>query len=681
LQVASLYGVLDLKDNLTPGLQKAQSGVSGLKGGMQKAGKDVAVFGAKLTALTAPLAGVGFYAARTAIQWESAFAGVIKTVDGTAEELAVLEQGLRDLATGRTGSPVAALKDAHTQLAGIAEVAGQLGVELPNILEFSETMGMLAMSTNLTAEQAAMLGAQFANITGMDMTDIDRWGAAIVHLGNTSATTEAAIAEMAQRISVAGSLAGMHEADILGLAAAISSLGFEPEAGGSAISSVLNDLTAWVSAGGSDELARIAEVAGLTADAFQELYQEDPMEAFLQFLEGLGQLDAGEQIATLEELGWTGLRLSPVLLSMAGSTALVRNSVDGANTAWEENNALVNEAGKRADTTEGKINELKNKTNDLAIKLGDALLPPLTEVVTKLGGLADAATEANPAIIPLIMGFGALAVVAGPLVTILGGVVSLLSLMVAPLALLGIILGTGIVANFGDLSANIRQVGDAIRDGDVVGALEGIVGALFDIPEGVAGAIGSIVGIDTTGGLQAWANVLSMIMAGFKWIIDNPAEAFKKLYFEVPGGLNDFLGVLQKIVGAMAWIIDNAPRIPGFLGGSETGSSVSTPLNAEDIARLAALTEPGSEGIRSQNTRTPGERDIGGRGEAGMPYLIGRGAQPELFVPDTAGTFYPRGQYAMAGAGGPIVVQLQLDRQTIYEAVVNEGRRRSEGWG
>lgn len=43
-----------------------------------------------------------------------------------------------------------------------------------------------------------------------------------------------------------------------------------------------------------------------------------------------------------------------------------------------------------------------------------------------------------------------------------------------------------------------------------------------------------------------------------------------------------------------------------------------------------------------------GGRDSGGRGHPGNVYAIGRGAQPELFVPDTAGTFYPRG--AMGGA-------------------------------
>jgi len=38
-----------------------------------------------------------------------------------------------------------------------------------------------------------------------------------------------------------------------------------------------------------------------------------------------------------------------------------------------------------------------------------------------------------------------------------------------------------------------------------------------------------------------------------------------------------------------------------------------------------------------------GTRDSGGRGNPGQVYAIGKGAQPELFVPDSAGTFVPRG--------------------------------------
>jgi len=48
-----------------------------------------------------------------------------------------------------------------------------------------------------------------------------------------------------------------------------------------------------------------------------------------------------------------------------------------------------------------------------------------------------------------------------------------------------------------------------------------------------------------------------------------------------------------------------------------------------------------------------GAADAGGRGSAGEPVLIGSGAQPEAFIPDSAGTFVPRQQ--MNAMGGPSV--------------------------
>ena len=207
IKVASLFGVIELKDNMTAGLKKAEGGLQTMGSKLGAAGANVQKFGARITLLTAPLAAVGAYSVKAAIDWESAFAGVIKTVDATAEELDFLERGLRDLATGRTGSPVAGLANAAVELAGVAEAAGQLGVATGDILKFSEYMAILGMATNVTAQEAAVLTAQFANITGMDMQDVDRFASSLVWLGNNAATTEKDILELSQRIAGAGDAA------------------------------------------------------------------------------------------------------------------------------------------------------------------------------------------------------------------------------------------------------------------------------------------------------------------------------------------------------------------------------------------------------------------------------------------------------------------------------------------
>jgi len=64
-----------------------------------------------------------------------------------------------------------------------------------------------------------------------------------------------------------------------------------------------------------------------------------------------------------------------------------------------------------------------------------------------------------------------------------------------------------------------------------------------------------------------------------------------------------------------------------------------------------------------------GSRDNGGRGYPGQSYLIGTGAQPEMFIPDTAGTFVP----ASKQGGNSITYQ------TIVQAPEGRITRESEG--
>src|SRR5690606_28230406 len=94
----------------------------------------------------ATLAGLGM-AAKAAINWESAWAGVRKTVEGTPQQLAALEEELRGLA--------ATLPATHGEIAAVAEAAGQLGVATPNVAEFTRVMIDLGETTNLTADEAA----------------------------------------------------------------------------------------------------------------------------------------------------------------------------------------------------------------------------------------------------------------------------------------------------------------------------------------------------------------------------------------------------------------------------------------------------------------------------------------------------------------------------------------------
>lgn len=366
--------------------------------------------GTTLTAFGAGTVAALGYAAKAAVDWESAWAGVAKTVDGTDAELAAIEDGLRELA--RT------LPASHQEIAAVAEAAGQLGVATGDIVSFTRTMIDLSETTNLSADEAATSIAQMMNVMQTAPEDVDNLGASLVALGNNGASTERDIIQMAQRIAGAGKIVGLTEGEVMGLANALASTGIEVEAGGSAISNIMIDISKAVSAGGAD-LESWAKVAGMSASDFAAAWKSDPADALTLMVEGLGRMNAagGDVFATLSDLGQTDIRVTRALLSMANSGDLLRKSLELGNSAWEDNTALAIEAAKRYDTTEAKLQVARNSINDAAITLGETFLPAIAGAADAVASLAQSFGGLPAPVQTLIGGLGGLAGV----VTLLAG--------------------------------------------------------------------------------------------------------------------------------------------------------------------------------------------------------------------------------------------------------------------
>lgn len=335
-----------------------------------------------LGAGTAMAAGLGV-AVKAAMDWETAWAGVKKTVDGTPQQMAALEGELRGLAK--------TLPATHTEIAGVAEAAGQLGVAREDVASFTKTMIDLGESTNLTAEEAATNLAQFSNIMGTNVDLVDNLGSTLVGLGNNFATTESDILAMGMRLAGVGNQMNMTEGDVLGLAAAMSSVGTEAEAGGTAMSMVLKKMDAAVRAGGS-ELASFAEVAGVSAEKFATAWRESPAKALEMFVGGLNQVQAagGSVAATLTDLGIKGIREQDAMLKLAGAHDELARALALGNEEFVKNTALLTEANQRYETAESRMRIAFNRIVDAGISLGASLLPVFAQVAEGAASLADA---------------------------------------------------------------------------------------------------------------------------------------------------------------------------------------------------------------------------------------------------------------------------------------------------
>lgn len=446
------------------------------------------------------------------MEFESAMTGVFKTVDMTLEQEAQLSQDIRKMAEE---IPVTT-----TEIAGVAELAGQLGISNDALLGFVETMVMLGTATNLSAEEAAEALAKIANIAGTAEDDYGRLGSTVVALGNNFATTEADIVNMATRIAATGEVVGLTEAQIFAMATALSSVGIEAEAGGSAISKLLKEIETSVvtydtanaaiestgrtarelellrSSEGKafkyiaddlgltatelgqyiktvQDLNKYAEISGQSAEEFRDAWGKDAVVALDRFITGLGNIDkAGENaVETLQDMGLTEIRLSNAVLALSASGGVLTDALDIANEAWAQNMALTDEAAKRFETTESKVQILKNSFDNLLISVGDDYLTTLKPAIDGLTDLTQALSqkaEEGPALASTLAGIGgALGGLAG-LTTAAAGIKLVSSALKVfgtsgGIAAIGVTALTGLAAGVTTYITNVMAVSDAAQ--------------------------------------------------------------------------------------------------------------------------------------------------------------------------------------------------------------------------
>lgn len=532
INVGNMMAYMDLDTgNFTQKLAEAKAQSDNFGGQMKSLGEGMTSLGQGLTlGLTTPIiAGFGA-SAKSAIDFESAFAGVRKTVDASEEEFKVLEEGIRGMARELPASAV--------EISAVAEAAGQLGIEKENILDFSKTMIDLGESTNLTADQAATAFARFANITQMPQDQMSNLGSTVVDLGNNFATTEAEIVAMGMRLAGTASQVGLTEAEIMGLAAAMSSVGIEAEGGGTAMSMVLNKINNALASSssvmadfqyvadetgmsvedfknkvlaGNDSIdalskatglsketlkalakdyesavlpaegfAEVVEKGGMAADEFVSKWETAPSEVIEAFVAGLAKIDeeGGNVNLTLKELGINGVRETDTLNRLLGAAGLLPDAFDMANKAFEENNALTKEAEQRYQTTASQIEIAKNNITDAAITLGNELIPYVVDASEWIKNLATSFGELDSDTQKVIVTFGGIAAVLGPTLIVGGKIIGAIGTISSALAPIGGIasaaLGTAGLAG----SATVAGTAVGIGGGGLTGALTAGLGAL-----------------------------------------------------------------------------------------------------------------------------------------------------------------------------------------------------------
>ncbi|MFJ6264166.1 phage tail tape measure protein, partial [Lysinibacillus xylanilyticus] len=482
----------------------------------QEAGGKVKSVGESISSITAPIKDFGSFAFNAAVDFESAFAGVRQTVNTSEEGFKKLEDGIRGMAKEL---PVSA-----TEIAGVVESAGQLGIAEEHLLSFSRTVIDMGNSTSMTRDQAAKEFADFANIVGMGQGDFDRLGSSIVELSSKMNVSASDIMAMGMGFAEQASKAGLTEAQIMGLAATMSSLGINAETGGAAMTSVLQNIQKAVGDGG-DSLSGFAKAANMSSADFKKAFETDATSALDALVKGLAESAEGGANLTsiLSDLGVSGNE-TDVLLKMAGASDLLSSAVNSSSAAWEENTALSDKAAERYKTTESQMATMKNELTDIGISIGNILIPIVKSFLEKLQPWIEKFSNLSDGTKTLITIIGGIAAVIGPVLVAFGSVISTVGTIIGVFSKLGPALSilTGpiglIVAGIAVLIAG----GIALyKNWDVVSA------KAVEIWEGIASFFSELWTSITEVASAAWEGFTQLLSDLWTSIIDGAIEIWE----------------------------------------------------------------------------------------------------------------------------------------------------------
>jgi len=383
-ETARLIAQLLLDDRMSGGLKRAGTNLGRFEGSVGRVGKGLGQMqtgavraGTKIAAGVA-LAGVGM--AKVAIDFESAFAGIRKTVSQSdLDKAGITFDQLHDaILNMSTVIPVAA-----TDLAAIGEEAGALGIRAQDITSFTEVVAKLAVTTNLTTDTAAESLGHLGTILGLTGKDFENFADTLVNLGNKGAATESDIIGVAERFAGAGKQAGLTTNQILGMSNALASLraGGNIEASGGAMSRTFSNIATNVALGSAKGKA-FGKILGESIGSLRkQINNRQGLPMFLKFLDKLKAMTPVQQAKALEQIGITATRDRDAITKLAQRTDVLRQSL---KDAADSQGALDREAQTRFNTIASQLGLLKNSLIRLGIEAGEGMLPGIKKATDSL---------------------------------------------------------------------------------------------------------------------------------------------------------------------------------------------------------------------------------------------------------------------------------------------------------
>ena len=263
----------------------------------------------------------------------------------------------------------------------LAEEAGRLGKSSKeDVLGFVKAADQINVALDELGDGATLTLSKLTNIFGDEARlgtekSLLAVGSVINDLSQNCTASAGYLAEFGKRMAGVGAQAGMTIPQIMAFAAVLDSQGQACEMSATALSQLIMNLF--------KEPSKIAKATGMDLDELNKALKRSTNEGLLILLQKLKELGNMDVLAPVfKNMGENGARASQVLATLAGNVEMVKWQQEQATQSFEDATSVTNEFNVQNSTVEAELDKARKRVTELAIELGEKLMPVMKHVIS-----------------------------------------------------------------------------------------------------------------------------------------------------------------------------------------------------------------------------------------------------------------------------------------------------------
>ncbi len=263
----------------------------------------------------------------------------------------------------------------------LAEEAGRLGKSSKeDVLGFVKAADQINVALDELGEGATLTLSKLTNIFGDEARlgtekSLLAVGSVINDLSQNCTASAGYLAEFGKRMAGVGAQAGMTIPQIMAFAAVLDSQGQACEMSATALSQLIMNLF--------KEPSKIAKATGMDLNELNKALKRSTNEGLLMLLQQLKKLGNMDVLAPVfKNMGENGARASQVLATLAGNVEMVKWQQEQATQSFEDATSVTNEFNVQNSTVEAELDKARKRVTELAIELGEKLMPVMKHVIS-----------------------------------------------------------------------------------------------------------------------------------------------------------------------------------------------------------------------------------------------------------------------------------------------------------